>query len=118
MADNAQISIRCERCSKTFSVKPSRLKNGVPRFCSMGCRLFANDPSRFWAHVDKRGPDECWPWRGAGRWRGVLFDGEYFHAHSVAFRLTHGRWPEDGRQSCANRNCANPAHVIDVAEAA
>ena len=118
MADNAQISITCERCSKTFSVKPSRLKNGVPRFCSMGCRLFANDPSCFWAHVDKRGPDECWPWRGAGRWRGVLFDGEYFHAHSVAFRLTRGRWPEDGRQSCANRNCANPAHVIDVAEAA
>jgi hypothetical protein len=118
MADNAQISITCERCSKTFSVKPSRLKNGVSRFFSMDCCLFANDPSRFWAHVDKRGPDECWPWRGAGRWRGVLFDGEYFHAHSVAFRLTHGRWPEDGRQSCANRNCANPAHVIDVAEAA
>ena len=44
MADNAQKSIRCERCSKTFSVNPSRLKNGVPRFCSMGCRLFANDP--------------------------------------------------------------------------
>ena len=103
MADNAQISITCERCGKTFSVKPSRLKTGVPRFCSMGCRLFANDPSRFWAHVDKRGPDECWPWRGAGRWRGVLFDGEYFHAHSVAFppdaRPLARRWSAELRQS-------------------
>jgi hypothetical protein len=119
MADHPQISIMCESCTKIFRVKPERLRRAnKTRFCSLDCRKYSNAPARFWRHVEKRGPDDCWPWTGAGRGRGILFDGEYFHAHSVAFRLTYGRWPKDGRQSCANRNCANPAHVIDVAEAA
>jgi hypothetical protein len=90
-----------------------------PRFCSRACGKHSNAPARFCALVDKRGPDECWPLRAShARHRGVLFDGKYFHAHSVAFRLTYGRWPEDGRQSCGNRRCANPAHVIDKRPAA
>jgi hypothetical protein len=110
----AMISVTCESCANIFHVKPARMRAHKPRFCSMDCRKHSNDPARFWEIVEKRDPDDCWPLRAShAQRRGVLFDGEYFHAHSVAFRLTHSRWPEGGRQSCGNRRCANPAHVID-----
>ena len=111
----ATIGVTCESCARTFHVKPERLKRASkPRFCSIACRKHSNAPVRFWEVVEKRDPNDCWPLHAShARGRGILFDGEYFHAHSIAFRLTHGRWPEDGGQSCGNRRCANPAHVID-----
>jgi hypothetical protein len=75
---------------------------------------------RFWARVDIRGPDECWPWkagkrrRAEGRDYGVVwFSGSREQAHRVAFFLTHGHWPENARHQCDNPPCCNPAHVLD-----
>lgn len=75
---------------------------------------------RFWARVDRRGPDECWPWTGfigpngytqamaLGR-RGTTA------AHRVAFQLAHGvalARHQHVRQTCANPVCCNPAHLV------
>lgn len=43
---------------------------------------------RFWSHVDRRGPGECWPWTaGTDRWGYGQFraDGRIWPAHRWAF---------------------------------
>jgi len=80
---------------------------------------------RFWEKVSRRGYDECWPWlagtypRGYGKFSIAKGDLEqkkagYMGAHRVAFRLVHGRWPENALHGCDNKACCNalnPAHV-------
>ena len=75
---------------------------------------------RFWSRVDRRGDDECWPWRGAILTNGYgmfwIREGELGlrrgctrGAHRVAFRLVHGYWPEPlGLHGCDNPACCNP----------
>lgn len=73
----------------------------------------------FWKRVDRRGPDECWPWVGShhrqgyglfvkrGKRRGHLL------AHRVAWFLEHGEPPYGllVRHLCNNENCVNVAHL-------
>ncbi len=66
---------------------------------------------RFWERVDRRGPDECWPWMGApdkkgyGRLgRGGRSGGDIF-AHRLAWAIAHGPIP-DGM--CVCHHCDNP----------
>lgn len=72
---------------------------------------------RFWAKVDRRGPDECWPWTaslltdGYGNFR---FEGKAWPAHRWLWVQTHGPIP-DGlvvRHVCDNPPCVNPAHHL------
>lgn len=87
-----------------------------------------NFPARFWAKVDRRGADECWPWRGnvlpSGRGQvHVAWDGPRNvrkNAPVVAWELTHGRTVPAGlvvAHSCDCPNCVNPSHLSAVTQA-
>lgn len=74
--------------------------------------------ARFWAKVDRCGPDECWPWTAAlvGGY-GQLFSGEQgsvpTRAHVMSWCLVNGPVPE-GKwvlHTCDNRPCCNPGHL-------
>ena len=77
------------------------------------------DREKFLALIDRRGPDECWPWKGAilqgnGGGYGVFYvsNGIKLRAHRIAFLLAHGHWPEPScLHSCDNRPCCNDAHL-------
>lgn len=72
----------------------------------------------FWAKVERRGPDECWPWVGARKPRGygnVRIDGKYRLAHRVAWELATGTTIPSGcivMHRCDNPPCCNPAHLL------
>lgn len=115
MIANANMSMTCERCGRTFHVKPSRMKRYNTRFCSLTCRSISFDPEHFWERVDIRRSDECWHWKGGGHVREygrLTFEGVWRQAHHVAFKLTFGDWPPYLRHSCDNPSCCNPAHLL------
>jgi hypothetical protein len=72
---------------------------------------------RFWAKVDRRGPDECWPWVGSRQQDGYgqLWNGSRLEiATHIALRLD-GRPLEPGQYAlhrCDNPPCVNPGHLI------
>ena len=67
--------------------------------------------ARFWEKVDKRGPDECWPWIGTPGKRGYgafKAGGRMFIAHRIAWELAHGPIPQG---MCVLHRCDNPPCV-------
>lgn len=79
--------------------------------------------ARFWSKVDRRGPDECWPWTGTILNSGY---GQFFTrlkkwlAHRAAYTFAVGPIP-DGftidhvkARGCAGKACVNPAHLEAV----
>jgi hypothetical protein len=71
---------------------------------------------RFWKHVDKRGPDECWPWLAycdATRHGHVMINGHPCHAARIAYELVNGPIPPGlfACHRCNNSPCCNPAHI-------
>jgi hypothetical protein len=88
---------------------------------------------RFWAKVERRAANECWPWTGAtvrarggtleygrfwvpGEWLGR--DGKSCQlAHRVAFYLAHGRWPDSqALHGCDFPLCCNAENPLHVHE--
>ena len=77
--------------------------------------LTPKQQARFWAKVDVRGPDECWPWTGAkapGGYGSFSFEGLRHRANRAALIVTLGDQPEmDALHLCHNAPCCNPAHL-------
>lgn len=85
--------------------------------------------ARFWAKVDKRGPDECWLWMGAtkastdshiyGVWQ---YSGWNWMAHRIAYTLAVGPIPEEltldhvYERGCRDTLCCNPNHLEPVTQ--
>ena len=71
---------------------------------------------RFWSHIERRGPRECWIWFGStvnhghGRFR---LGNRLLLAHRYSYELAHGPI-SDGVvicHSCDTPACCNPAHL-------
>lgn len=85
----------------------------------------ANTPEVLWSKVEKRGPDECWPWRGfvnEGGYGRTWINDRAYYAHRVIFDLAHPntitREAPVSKQgtgfllhSCDNPVCCNPSHL-------
>lgn len=79
---------------------------------------------RYWAKVDRRGPDECWEWTGSRTPHGygrINMGGKYgpiAHANRLGWQIANGvklepcdRW-KVVRHTCDNPPCCNPAHLV------
>lgn len=72
---------------------------------------------RFWAKVDRRGADECWPWKAgtyhAGHGRFAITHTHSVPAHRFCFAITNGgiKAGVNALHSCDNPPCCNPDHL-------
>lgn len=77
---------------------------------------------RFWAKVDRGGPDDCWLWRAATEPAGYghfKLHGRPQRAHRVAFELLVAPIPEGMHLDhlCRMPGCVNPRHLEPVTPA-
>lgn len=113
----------CGHCGGVFA-RPKERSDAVWArriYCSRSCAFAArraNEEERFWAKVDRRGPDDCWPWIGAaqddvgGRGR-FKVNGRRVYAYRLAYEYLVGPLPAgtDLHHGCETPACVNPAHV-------
>lgn len=125
--DHRHWSGRCYDCRR--SIKEECRK--TPR------HIMPTTAERFWSKVDRRGPDECWPWQRYCLPSGYAVFGkgpkanDKIAVHRMAYELAYGPIPEgtevDHRRhsesacqlgkKCPHRRCCNPAHLEAVSHA-
>lgn len=71
---------------------------------------------RFWSHVTKGEPNECWNWHRPGKRGGygqVKWNYKSLLAHRVAWEITHGPIPKGLMvcHHCDNPLCCNPSSL-------
>lgn len=78
-----------------------------------------------WRYVEKRGPDECWPWtsnKTGGGYGSFTVNYKGYKAHRIVYFLTFGGIKLAAPKSnyskqfvlhrCDNPPCCNPAHLF------
>jgi hypothetical protein len=120
-------TMTCASCGKEFERAGYRVRYAAKQyrrpFCSRSCSVRGrwdrgSLEERFWAKVDRAGPEECWGWR-AGRQRygyGSFWTGRTIgmdKAHRVAYELAVGPIPAglEILHDCDNPPCVNPNHL-------
>ena len=71
--------------------------------------------ARFWARVNKNGPNGCWVWMGyCQRFGHGWLGSERGLAHRFAWELLNGPLPDDKclLHRCDNPPCVNPEHLF------
>lgn len=74
---------------------------------------------RFWEKVDRRGPDECWPWTASldGKGYGQIgYAGRIRKAHQISWELQVGPLTPGLviDHLCFNKACMNTTHMEEV----
>jgi hypothetical protein len=75
-----------------------------------------SDVDRFWSHVSKRGPNDCWLWTAATTkgYGSAWYAGRREQAHRVSFMMANCRWPAGlVMHLCDMPACVNPAHLAE-----
>ena len=84
--------------------------------CKATQRVRCNCMDKFWNKVDRRGPDDCWPWlkgkdrKGYGQ---TTIAYQHHRAHRLAWELANGPIPAGlcVLHRCDNPPCCNPGHL-------
>lgn len=93
--------------------------------CEDGARARRPFSERLWSKIERRGPDECWPWltktkiAGYGAIGRGGRGGGHVLAHRAVWEEAHGPIPKPQGQhhgmvvmhTCDNRLCCNLAHL-------
>ena len=71
---------------------------------------------KFWASVDIKDPDECWPWKAghSGDNYGAFSYFGVHKAHRIAWALYNNKEVPEGKlilHRCNNKGCCNPKHL-------
>ena len=90
------------------------------KHCSRACygrAQHAASVARFWNHVEKRDPSECWPWKkrlNSWGYGTFVYNKRRSHASRIAWILSNEEEIGDRlvRHACDNPACCNPAHLI------
>lgn len=110
----------CPRCTQPIPrSNPNWRKN---KYCGRACYVAASRftpemvATKFWAKVNKEGPNGCWEWTGALQRDGYAHFGinsKTTSSHRYAYEQLVGPIPDgmDLLHSCDNRRCVNPAHT-------
>ena len=72
---------------------------------------------RFWSHVERPGPNDCWDWQGSTNGKKnygkVGWGGHFYLAHRVAYTIQND---DPGEllvcHTCDNPRCCNPQHLF------
>lgn len=107
---------------KWCSMHKSRRIRGVSMDMTYNQKPKQPWPGRFWAKVDRKSNDECWPWlasRNDGGYGQIMIDSRPHRAHRVCYELLRGEIPEGlvADHLCRNRWCVNPWHLEIVTNA-
>lgn len=82
----------------------------------LGARTRTPDAERFWAKVEKAGPDDCWHWiiqkskNQYGQFRSYDLK-RPIGAHAFSFFLANRYIPPEVMHTCDVRSCVNPKHL-------